>query len=126
LRRGVKLETAIAEDGDDQKPGLPPPISGCELRDDHRVVQVERYGDSLIDTNSEEGAAGVAGGGSVLWLIASVNATNLLLGAEHGAAAGDCDARRAGASRGRVMQQMIVEGLGAERVRGRCWARGWH
>ena len=44
LRRGVKLETAIAEMATIQK-RVAAQYQDAELRDDHRVVQVERYGE---------------------------------------------------------------------------------
>ena len=110
LRRGVKLETAIAEMATIQK-RVAAQYQDAELRDDHRVVQVERYGDSLIDTNVKKALLALLAAAGVLWLIASVNVTNLLL-ARSMARQREIAMRGAlGASRGRVMQQMIVEGL---------------
>jgi predicted permease len=110
LRRGVKLETAIAEMATIQK-RVAAQYEDAELRDDHRVVQVERYADSLIGTNVKKALLALLSAAGVLWLIASVNVTNLLL-ARSTARQREIAMRGAlGASRGRVMQQMIVEGL---------------
>jgi predicted permease len=110
LRRGVKLETAIVEMATIQK-RVAAQYQDAELREDHSVLQVERYGNTLIGKDVKKALLALLAAAGVLWLIASVNVTNLLL-ARSMARQREIAMRGAlGASRGRVMQQMIVEGL---------------
>ncbi|MGB9032355.1 MAG: ABC transporter permease [Acidobacteriaceae bacterium] len=110
LRRGVKLETAMAEMATIQK-RVAAQYDDAEQRQDHSVVRVQRYADSLIDTDVKKALLALLAAAGVLWLIAGVNATNLLL-ARSMARQREIAMRGAlGASRGRVMQQMMVEGL---------------
>jgi predicted permease len=110
LRRGVKIEAARAEMATIQKQ-VAAQYEDPEERVDHSLLDVERYGDSLIDADVKKALLALLAASGVLWLIASVNVTNLLL-ARSMARQREIAMRGAlGASRGRVMQQMIVEGL---------------
>lgn len=110
LRRGVKLETARAE-----MTGIQSRIAAqeksAELREGKSAVRIEPYGDTLVNADVQKALLALLTAAGVLWLIASVNATNLLL-ARSMARQREIAMRGAlGASRGRVMQQMVVEGL---------------
>jgi len=110
LRRGVSVQTATAEMATIQK-RVAVQYTDAEQRVDHSVVRVERYGDSLIDADVKKALLALLAAAGVLWLIASVNVTNLLL-ARSMARQREIAMRGAlGASRGRVVQQMVVEGL---------------
>jgi predicted permease len=82
-----------------------------ELRTDHATAKVERFSDTLVDADVKKALLALAAASGVLWLIASVNATNLML-ARGTARQREIAVRGAlGASRRHVVQQMIVEGL---------------
>jgi predicted permease len=83
----------------------------ADLRKDHSVVRVERYADSLVTHDVQTALLALLAASGVLWLIAVVNATNLLL-ARSTVRQREIAMRGAlGASRWRVIQQMIVEGI---------------
>ncbi len=110
LRRGVTVQAATAEMATIQK-RVAATYTDAEQREAHSVARVERYGDSLIDADVKKGLLALLAAAGMLWLIASVNVTNLLL-ARSMARQREIAMRGAlGASRGRVMQQMMVEGL---------------
>ncbi len=74
-------------------------------------MKVERYSDTLVDADIKKALLALLAAAGVLWLIASVNVTNLLL-ARATARQREIAMRGAlGASRGRVLQQMMIEGL---------------
>ncbi|MGB7352402.1 MAG: ABC transporter permease, partial [Acidobacteriaceae bacterium] len=110
LRPGVKLEAAQAEMATIQKQ-VAAGYTDSEHRADRIQVRVERYSDTLVDADIRKALLALLAAAGVLWLIASVNVTNLLL-ARSTARQREIAMRGAlGASRGRVLQQMIVEGL---------------
>jgi predicted permease len=110
LRRGFSVAAATAEMATIQK-GVAAQYKDAEERDAHSVVRIQRYGDSLIDTDVKKALLALLAAAGVLWLIASVNVTNLLL-ARSTARQREIAMRGAlGASRGRVLQQMVIEGL---------------
>ncbi len=110
LRRGVTVQAATAEMATIQK-RVAAMYTDAEQREARSVARVERYGDSLIDTDVKKALLALLTAAGVLWLIASVNVTNLLL-ARSMARQREIAMRGAlGASRGRVMQLMIVEAL---------------
>jgi predicted permease len=110
LRRGVTVKAAAAEMATIQK-RVAAQYTDAEDRGYVSEVDLERYGASLIDAVVKKALLALLAAAGVLWLIASVNVTNLLL-ARSMARQREIAMRGAlGASRGRVMQQMIVEGL---------------
>ncbi len=109
LRRGVSVEQAQAEMAAIQKQVAAQ--YPAEKRAERSLVKVERYSDTLVDADLKKALLALLAAAAVLWLIASVNVTNLLL-ARSTARQREIAMRGAlGASRGRVLQQMMVEGL---------------
>lgn len=110
LRPGVTIETAQAEMATIQKQ-VAAQYSDPGRREAHSQVTVKRYSDTLVDVDIKKALLALLAAAGVLWLIASVNVTNLLL-ARATARQREIAMRGAlGASRGRVLQQMMVEGL---------------
>ena len=110
LRHGVTLEAASAEMQIIQKQVVAQ-YSDASSRADRSILKVERYGDTLVDADVRRALLALLAAAGVLWLIASVNVTNLLL-ARGTARQREIAMRGAlGASRRRVLQQMMVEGL---------------
>lgn len=110
LRKGVKLEAAQAEMEAIQKT-IAPEYTDEDLRKDHSQVTLEHYGHRLIDADVKKALLALLAASGVLWLIAGVNGMNLLL-ARGTARQREVAVRGAlGASRRRVMQQMMIEGL---------------
>jgi len=83
----------------------------AQLRQDHSGVFIGSYADSLVAGDVKRALLALLMASGVLWLIASVNATNLLL-ARNIARQREIAMRGAlGASRSRILQQFLVEGL---------------
>lgn len=110
LRPGVSIETAGAEMSTIQK-RIAPAYTDPGIRQFHADAAVEFYADSLVAADIRKALLALLAASGVLWLIASVNATNLLLA--RGAARQREIAMRGalGASRSRILQQFVVEGL---------------
>ncbi len=110
LRKGVTPEAARAEMTAIQKT-LAPKYTDPDLRKEHNTVVLERYGETLVDKDLKKALLALLAASGVLWLIANVNVTNLLL-ARSTARQREIAMRRAlGASRWRVVRQMVTEGL---------------
>ncbi|HVT99305.1 MAG TPA: ABC transporter permease, partial [Acidobacteriaceae bacterium] len=110
LKKGVKLAAAQAEMATIQTQ-VAAGYKDPETRASHTRVDVAPYGDSLIDKDVKKALLALLAAAGVLWLIASVNVTNLLL-ARATARQREIAMRGAlGASRKRLLQQMLVEGL---------------
>lgn len=85
--------------------------TNARLRKDHSVVRVQNYAGVLVNRDTRTALLALQAASGVLWLIAVINATNLLL-ARSVTRQREIAMRGAlGASRWRVMQQMIAEGL---------------
>jgi predicted permease len=110
LRPGVGIKTADAEMSIIQK-RIAPQYADADLRQNHSDAVAESYVDSLVAADLKKALLALFAASGVLWLIASVNATNLLLA--RGAARQREIAMRGalGASRSRILQQFLVEGL---------------
>jgi predicted permease len=110
LRKGVALSAARAEMAAIQKT-IAPEYTDAESRKEHSQIALERYGDSLIDADMKKALLALLAASGVLWLIAAVNAMNLLL-ARSTARQREIAVRGAlGAGRWRVVQQVMTEGL---------------
>ena len=110
LRPGVKVSAAQAEMTTIQKQ-VATGYKDAEARADHTLVDVTQYGSSLVEEDVKKALLALLAAAGVLWLIASVNVTNLLL-ARATARQREVAMRGAlGASRTRLLQQMLVEGL---------------
>jgi predicted permease len=108
LKPGVTLEAAQAEMTEIQKP-LAREWAGTTL--DHSQVKIERYSNTLVDADVRKALLALLAASGVLWMIASLNVTNLLL-ARGTARQREMAMRLAlGASRWRIVRQMMVEGL---------------
>jgi predicted permease len=110
LRRGATLASASAEMALLQK-RIASDYTDPNLRKDHSVVRVEPYVDLLVNHGVQRGVLALLAASGVLWLIAIANATNLML-ARSTARQREIALRGAlGASRWRVIQQMVVEAI---------------
>jgi predicted permease len=110
LRRGVSPQQAAAEVAVIQK-RLVAGYTDPDTRVARARTIVRRYQDTLVGADVRRGLLALLAAVGVLWLIASVNVTSLLL-ARSTARHREIAMRRAlGAGRWRVVQQMIVEGL---------------
>ncbi len=110
LRPGVRLATAAAEMATIQK-RVAAQYTDPDQRSQASVATVKPYADTLVDADIRKALLALLAAAGVLWLIASVNVTNLLL-ARSTARQREIAMRGAlGASRWRVVQQMMVEGL---------------
>jgi predicted permease len=109
LRRGATIAGASAEMALLQK-RIASDYTDPEVRKEHSVVRVEPYGNSVVNHDVQRAVLALLAASGVLWLIAIANATNLML-ARSTARQREIAMRGAlGASRWRVMQQMVVEG----------------
>ena len=126
LRPGVSIKTAAAEMSAIQRrvaSAYTDPIS----REDRSDAEVESYAESLVAADLKKALLALFAASGILWLIAGVNATNLLLA--RGAARQREIAMRGalGAGRSRILQQFMVESLvlsGAAAVLGTGLALG--
>ncbi|HEX3941631.1 MAG TPA: ABC transporter permease [Acidobacteriaceae bacterium] len=110
VRKGVSIQAASAEMAVIQK-RIAPEYTNPDQRIQHSRLRLQRYGDSLIDGDLSKALLALLAAAGVLWLISGVNAMNLML-ARATARQRELAVRGAlGASRWRMVQQMMIEGL---------------
>jgi predicted permease len=110
LKPGVRLEAVQAEMNAIQKT-IASEYPDPETARYHSVVELRSLSNSLVDADMRKALLALLAASGVLWLIACVNATNLLL-ARGTARQREIAVRGAlGASRWRVVQQMMMESL---------------
>ncbi len=110
LRPGVSIQTASSEMSTIQKP-LVKYYTDERVRQEHAVVAVSHYADTLVAADLRKALLALLAASGLLWLIAAVNATNLIL-ARSAARQREIAMRGAlGASRWRIVQQFLIEGL---------------
>jgi len=80
-------------------------------REEVASVQVQRYGDSLVDTDLRKALLALSGAAVLLWLIACVNATSLLLARATARQREVAVHAAMGASRGQITLRFLIEGL---------------
>lgn len=110
LRRGVSLQAAAAEMAVIQK-RVASLYPTAQLRAEYGHVRLEPYLSELVQADVRKALLALLAAAGLLWLIATVNVTNLLL-ARSTARQREIAVRAAlGAGRRRVVEQMLVEGL---------------
>ena len=110
LRAGVPLSAAEAELKTLQAQ-LAKSYADPDVRESRDSVIVQRYADTLVDASLKRGLVTLLAAAAVLWLIACVNVTNLFL-VRATTRQREIAVRGAlGASRMRIMQQLLFEGL---------------
>jgi predicted permease len=126
LRKDATLQSANADIAVVQK-RVAEMYTDPQWRQEHNTARLQTYGDSLVSSQASTALLALFAASGVLWLIANLNVTNLLL-ARSTARQREIAMRGAlGASRGRVVQQLMVEGLtfsGAAAVLGTALAVG--
>ena len=110
LRPGVGVEQARAEMLLLQK-RLAPQYTDDVLRHDHASVHVDGYAETLVDKDLRKALLALLAASGVLWLIASLNATNLFLARNTSRQRESAMRMALGASRWRLTQFTLVEGL---------------
>lgn len=110
LSPGATVESANTEMSLLQK-HIAAEYTDAGLRKDHSVVRILAYSDTLVNRDARSALLALQAASGVLWLIAVMNAASLLL-ARSVARQREIAMRGAlGASRGRLMQQMMIESL---------------
>lgn len=110
LHPGVTVQSANSEISTIQK-RLLPHYTDAHVRQQRSDARVQSYANSLVAADLRKALLALLAASGVLWLIAAVNVTNLLL-ARSAAREREIAMRGAlGASHWRIVQQFLVEGL---------------
>jgi predicted permease len=111
LRPGVSMASTLAELKTVQARVAQQGYTDPEWRKAAMRVRMEKYSGLDLPNGAQHALLALTGASGLLWLIACMNATNLLL-ARASVRQREIAMRGAlGASRGRLMQQLIVEGM---------------
>lgn len=110
LQPGVSVERARTEMMLVQK-RLAAQYTDDTPRREHSSVHIDVYSDTLVDKDVHKALLALLAASGVLWLIASLNATNLFLARNTSRQRESAMRMALGASRGRLMQQTLMEGL---------------
>ena len=110
LRPGISLNAAQAELRGIQA-GVAAEYIEPFQREQVNSIELQTYGDSLVKDNVRKSLLALFGASGVLWLIACLNVTSLML-ARSSARQREIAVRGAlGASRWQIVQQLLAEGL---------------
>lgn len=110
LQRGVTPSYANAELRVIQT-GVAGSYANEDDRESAKSVVVERYGDTLVDAKVKKALEALMGASALLWLIACVNVTSLMLVRATSRQREMAVRGALGASRSQIMQQLLIEGL---------------
>jgi predicted permease len=110
LKDGVALDVAAA-DLKTLQAQIATSYQDPNVRDSRESVIVRRYADTLVNADLKRALVALLAAAGVLWLIACVNVTNLFLVRATGRQREIAVRGALGASRGRIMQQLLAEGL---------------
>jgi len=110
LKNGVSIAQATAELKEIQS-DVASLYTDPQARENVQAVEVETYRDSLVEGNVRRALLALLAAASVLWLIACVNVTSLML-ARANTLQREIAVRAAlGASRWRIVRQLLLQGL---------------
>jgi predicted permease len=110
LRPGVSRAQAQTEMATIQR-RIAAALTDLEERKEASLIRMQRYDSTLVNTDLRKALLALLAASGILWLIAAMNVTNLLL-ARSTARQREIAMRGAlGAGRARIVQQMLVEGL---------------
>lgn len=110
LRPGASVEQARAEMVLVQK-RIASEYGDLVLRHDHASARVDLYTETLVGKDVRNALLALLAASGVLWLIASLNATNLFLARNTSRQRESAMRMALGASRGRLTQYTLIEGL---------------
>src|ERR1700677_3324518 len=110
LRQGVTAKTAGAEMSLIQK-RVAAGYTDPNVRQGRSAISIKKYGNWLVDADLRKALFALLAASGALWLIASMNGTNLLLARSMSRQREIAMRGAVGASRWRVVQQMMVEGM---------------